>query len=386
MFFEQNLIDQYKTLVPNLDGYMYSYSTLANRKLLKSIGRAMKQCCGTNIGAGYLDTSNRMLNESFKNNTNEYDFIGIFKIDISLLKSNMIVDNMMGFIIVQRGECIKYPHIYSINLICSPPSYKKGLMLFGAYIYSLINNTFIQDKRGVLELANSYFNPAGLCLYTKLGFVISHDMYGNDCFKDYYNLPMILDIQNYGSTIDEQNTKLFRIINGDKTAEFKKNKLCSEQNSNIQILSGLILNLIIFVSNQKDDYIIDDKTAGDYNINYNTLYNTIMMHEKSKSSNSSIASNTNNVNLNKLNNFLGSINDLSDDDILNILNMAVVKYNNQLLPVKSTTTRKSTRQSSQISNQIIPPSELVNTVNLVDTGRPVRQVRQVRTKRKRSSL
>lgn len=362
MFFNQTLIDQYKNLFPHMDGYIYSYATLANHKKLKSIGLSMKTCCGTNIGKDYLDTSNRNLKKSFENNTYEYDFIGIFAIDITLLKSTNLEKNMMGFIIVQRGECIKFPDVYSINLICSPPSYRKGLILFGAYIYSLINNTSINDKRGVLELANSYFNPGGLCLYTKLGFTIQNDMYGSDCFYDYYNLPMILDIQSYGSTIDEQNDKLIRIINSEAGASFKKDPLCSQTDADIQKLSGLVLNLIIFVSNQMYDYIIDDKSAGDYDIHYNTLYNEIISNKRRKqSANQVISSNTGNQDLDKLQDFLASITTLSSDEISRILSISLRTVVQPVIPVQSvqplqTTTRRSTRQTSTNQPSMSIPS------------------------------
>jgi hypothetical protein len=233
-FFEQSIIDQF---TPELstellkDAYIYTYSTLKTMNLTGFIGLAMRECCGSNIGMQYINTSIQALKNSHDNNDTIYDFLAVFNVDITQLKlrPKNLKNNIIGFIIVQKGECLKYPDVYSINLICSRPQYKKGSILFGAYIYSLINNFSVMDKRGVLELANAYFNPPGLCLYSKLGFITDLTMYGSDCFVDHYNLPMILDISTYGTTIDEQNSRLIGILNGDKSQEFARDNLCLEK-------------------------------------------------------------------------------------------------------------------------------------------------------------
>ncbi len=46
----------------------------------------------------------------------------------------------------------------------------------------------------MLELANGFMNAAGLCMYSKLGFVYDPVLKGDDCFEDLRNLPMIADL------------------------------------------------------------------------------------------------------------------------------------------------------------------------------------------------
>lgn len=313
MFFEQSLIEQYKALL-SVNDYLYTYSTLQYNNMTYSIGSAMKECCGSNIGTQYIERSKKALVNSFNNNDGIYDLLVSFNVDISQLRSKNLKNNITGFIIVEKGECKKYPNVYSINLICSQPHHKKGSLLFGAFIYSVINNPVVVDKRGVLELANSYFNPGGLCLYTKLGFIIDENMYGLNCFNDYYNLPMILDVSTYGSTIDEQNDRLIKILMGHRSHEFRRHNLCNEKNRNLQILSGLILNLMLFIFHSQTGYILDGKEAGDYEINYLTLYNMIIGKKRGNE-------------LDILTNFASSLDTMSDVEVQNILDVIVISPN-----------------------------------------------------------
>jgi hypothetical protein len=69
-----------------------------------------------------------------------------------------------------------------------------------------------------LELANSYYNIGGLCLYAKYGFefdsglFVEHDPDQDPpCFDFPANLPMLVNIESYGTNKAEQITRLFNI-------------------------------------------------------------------------------------------------------------------------------------------------------------------------------
>jgi hypothetical protein len=100
------------------------------------------------------------------------------------------IDNMLGFIIVEKGECPKYSDAYTINLICTRPRLMKGSILMGAYLYMIKEHPDISQV-GLLELANGYTNLAGVCLYNKFGFDKDIHIFDEvDCFNDKGNLPM----------------------------------------------------------------------------------------------------------------------------------------------------------------------------------------------------
>ena len=92
MFFEQSLIEQYKTLL-SVNDYIYTYSTLQYNNMTYSIGSAMKECCGSNIGTQYIETSKKELVKSFNNNDGIYDLLVSFDVDISQLRSKNLKNN-----------------------------------------------------------------------------------------------------------------------------------------------------------------------------------------------------------------------------------------------------------------------------------------------------
>jgi len=124
--------------------------------------------------------------------------------------------HILGFVIVEKGECKMKPDDYTINLICSRSKleYKKyGLrriakrerlraaILLGAYMYCAKKRD--QDI-GLLELADGYNNISGFFSYSKMGFVKDLSLFGRRCFRDYANLPMSvrLDRYTYDNIID----------------------------------------------------------------------------------------------------------------------------------------------------------------------------------------
>ena len=149
----------------------------------------MKSCCLLNIDVNYLNDQYKEL----KSGNTDFDLALITseRFD-SFTKVTDLPKKIRGFIITQKGECHKFPDSYCINLICSQHS--KGSILIALFLHCIMNNPEITNKIGLLELANSYFNVGGLCLYSKYGFEYDHTLHGDECFRDYNNLPMIVDI------------------------------------------------------------------------------------------------------------------------------------------------------------------------------------------------
>lgn len=110
--------------------------------------------------------------------------------------ANKKMNNVLGFIIVEKGECRRLPNAYSVNLICvrSIKDKPKGSILLGAYLYCCKK---IGQRYGLLELAGGYRNAAGFFAYSKMGFVKNTTLFDDQCFKDFNNLPMSIDLANY---------------------------------------------------------------------------------------------------------------------------------------------------------------------------------------------
>ncbi len=192
---------------------------------------------------------------------------------------------VVGFIIVELGECKLYPSAYSINLICTNDSAVAGTgsILMGLYLYTILShpeNTNPEEgfdipkgianinisesgtksyKRkfttqealsevqhiAVLELARGYLNQGGLCMYEKFGFKYNPDMFTEDCFEDYENIPMIIDfnsLQGYSElSLGEKKNKILQISCGNDKG-FPKENLCSVRGIDQKIL-GLLMFL-----------------------------------------------------------------------------------------------------------------------------------------------
>lgn len=177
-----------------------------------------------------------------------------------------------GFLIVEKGECFRLKDVWSVNLICARDKSKKnkkglGQILMGLYLFTIHFNPIIhdKDKYGILELANSYLNVAGLASYSKLGFDADEDLWGDNCFHDYNNLPM--------STQNKINPdKIINILNNLDTG-YPKPQICNLR-GNIQIYLGICKKLFNFIYNvpadQQNNYIKEIA-----NVNFKILKNVL---------------------------------------------------------------------------------------------------------------
>lgn len=266
-FFQQDLINGFVQLLGKSDLYLYNYQSISEMpKHKRYLLAALRACCLTSIGNDYLNHQNR--NMKFE----EYDLVIITDVDIRTSNVNL-TKTIRGFIITQKGECTKFSDVHCINLICSQHS--KGATLIALYLYCIYNNQIITTKKGLLELANSYYNVGGLCLYSKFGFEYDANLYGDNCFSDYNNLPMIVDIP---SKYTDFNKQLKDILLG-VSKGFQKPDICNIRGVRQQML-GLAMNVDLFLKlNQPtyiDNYILSDGTT----LNYEYFYKKSMKNSR----------------------------------------------------------------------------------------------------------
>lgn len=130
---------------------------------------------------------------------------------------------IQAFMIVELGECQMLPDVFSIKLICAKKGTKGlGGLLIGNY---LANLSAKRENIGVLELANSYINTSGLCLYEKFGFRYDIQYVGTTCYPNYGattknvtrgvydNLPMFVDLRNFIPAEKDAFTYIVGVIN-----------------------------------------------------------------------------------------------------------------------------------------------------------------------------
>ena len=146
--------------------------------------------------------------ENVLNSSNNFDFLvavysdyeAVSNLGTTKTVSNNKIKQIVAFIIVELGECQKKPNTVSVNLICGIekklykrgfPSFKAGILL-AAYLYCIKNSRYEQE--GILELAGGYTNVSGFMTYTKLGFNYDKTLYGSNCFNDFNNLPMSVNL------------------------------------------------------------------------------------------------------------------------------------------------------------------------------------------------
>jgi len=226
-FFKKDIINAFlsKLSIPGIQ-------ILANKEIdEQSLRENGLSICRRSILDDYLDET---LNNAFGDNDN-FEIIALFE-DESL---------PISFLVVEKGECDKLSGAWSVNLICAALQSPRGLkglgqILMGLYLYTIAENDEVQEKVGVLELANGYINAGGLASYSKLGFVVDDSLYGEDCFPNYNNLPMI------AREIDPD--RLIDILNNVPNSAYNKEPICLIGDRDMQLYAGICLNLVTFIT------------------------------------------------------------------------------------------------------------------------------------------
>lgn len=241
--------------------------------------------------------------------------------DILIMSTKIIEDvtlpiekrlgGVVAFIIVELGECKKFPSAYSINLICTNTKVAipgTGSVLMGAFLYTIVshpNNSnptqpivypsgksflkvtskTLQDGNkieyatfgttepliatqqvAVLELASAYQNAGGLCMYEKFGFTFDSTMFSDDskgisCFDDRENLPMKIDFNSmdgYSGLSNADKKKKIVDITAGIDKGFPKSKICSVRGEKQRLL-GYLKFIKLYLDNKPgaklDDYL-----------------------------------------------------------------------------------------------------------------------------------
>jgi hypothetical protein len=105
----------------------------------------------------------------------------------------------------------------------------------------------------VLELAGAYMNPGGLCSYEKFGYYFDSMLYGEKCFYDYNNLPMIIYFNSdYDGNDSIKKSRVISIAAGDKKADFKKSNICDIRDKDKQTVLGYLKNYKIYTNDNID--------------------------------------------------------------------------------------------------------------------------------------
>lgn len=276
----------------------YTNKSLNNMKIV--LDYFSKEIC-SNIGSNYARTavSNAIHLET---NLEKFDILVISTPTIENVDETLEnrLSGVVAFIIVELGECEKYPSAYSINLICTNLNKAKsgtGSILMGAFLYTILAHpmkttpqTPITFPRGegrlkvatsagttktyclfetdepliavehiaVLELAGAYVNFGGLCMYEKFGFTYDQSMYTNVdvnppvfCFSDVGNLPMIIDFVNKpGYRELDNNSKKQKVANITAGIDrgFPKSKICSLRGEPQKLL-GFLKTIKLYIDN-----------------------------------------------------------------------------------------------------------------------------------------
>jgi hypothetical protein len=277
--------------------------TRESKQNIKSVINLLSTKICSDIGGNYAKTAVKNTIDLVQNEENFDILVASTRIIENLsLPLEQRISQISAFIIVELGECKKYPGSYSINLICT--DLKKavpgtGSILMGAFLYtilshpentnlrrpvvfpegnsllkvtskklsdnSVIENAFFTTREplipvqqvAVLELANAYINPGGLCMYEKFGFTFDPTMFSNpslgvECFNDRDNLPMQINFKikpGYAElSIDERKEKVINITAG-LDRGFPKSKICSLRDKRQKLL-GYLKIIKLYIDNE----------------------------------------------------------------------------------------------------------------------------------------
>lgn len=187
------------------------------------------------------------------------------------------LQSVLGFIVVEKGECQLLKDIYSVHLICTRESKSKaikGAVLLGAYLYCIKSSDEIaeRNKRGILELAGGYMNLSGFFAYSKLGFDKDNSLYDElHCFKDAGNLPMSVDLTKYSSQ------DIIAMVNGTKKRDAKDDTGIYQIGVPKDEMEKIIQTNVAILSNMKQMLVLDKEPSGE---EYNRIMNDVDKMDK----------------------------------------------------------------------------------------------------------
>lgn len=159
---------------------------------------------------GYIKKSLQYMNFRIKNvpddNHQYFDLLVLVRNGYKNASSlNEQFDQILGFIVVEFGECITHPSAYAIQLICAryrinevAYTWMKSYIFLGAYL--CIIKGLDCEQIGILELVDGYNNIPGLCAYSKFGFREDESLEERGCFPNIDNLAMSVHLS--GITIN----------------------------------------------------------------------------------------------------------------------------------------------------------------------------------------
>ena len=255
MFFNKNIVNIFLSQIKHYDT-IYNSLTLSDiqnahpsEELLEWVLFDILSIQCKNINSNYIKALSKELSQF----NSKYDMIILFKFATLSIEDD--VDNLVylknavaGILITEKGKCMKYPTINTVNLICSNDG--KGSLLVGLYLYIIkTQNLNILDNGeqiGLLELSGGYNNIAGLCTYEKFNFKIDDTLFDENCFNEINNIPMISNITNL-SDVD-----IINIVTKKSSKKIPKHVLCSLHGTTQLNLSRLLSLQRILEINPQD--------------------------------------------------------------------------------------------------------------------------------------
>jgi len=226
-------------------------ATNTSNSILQSMAQSV---CEKKIGENYGKKAINRLK------TSTFDILVLLESDYEEVKrnaehvttktgANYKMNCVLGFVIAEKGECERFPDYYTINLICVRSNVKvrqsdvdyyrnkqrrksrlaveededfgddessvlpehgikpRGSILLGAYLHC---TKHLGQEFGLLELAGGYTNINAFFSYSRMGFVKDFFLFGDECFKDYNNLPMSCDLVQW------TNKEIIELASGKK--------------------------------------------------------------------------------------------------------------------------------------------------------------------------
>jgi len=265
-FFDTGINDSFLSLTVGANYVIRSQNDLSNQQHIAfsnasaSLLENAAEICRKGIGEYYLE----------KTTWNGLGTSNKFDIAILFNRADHAYARPLAFIVVELGECRRYPEVWTVNLICGTKDVPGvGGIMMGLYLFTIFHNTSIHgdNKFGLLELANAYLNVGGLASYSKLGYTIDEMLYStskkvrgktviDSCFGDRSNLPMRTEILT-----DVHIQRIIEILNN-RDRGFTKPPICNIIGDRIilddqlfkgvlQLFLGLCKNLILLFKYNK---------------------------------------------------------------------------------------------------------------------------------------